>query len=71
MTKQDNPLYQVVTINEATKLWGKEASTLRRAMISRFKESERRKSGKDWLVLYDAMIRVYGKPLHDPEEEEG
>lgn len=70
MLKQDSPLYKVVTINEATKLWNKEASTLRRAMRNRFEEWERRKSGKDWLILYDAMVRVYGEPIRLIANEE-
>lgn len=65
----DNPLYKVVTINEATKLWNKEASTLRRAMHNRFEERERRKSGKDWIILVEAMIRVYGPPIKPIGEE--
>ena len=36
---------------------------MRRAMYNRFEKWERRKSGKDWLILYDAMVRVYGEPI--------
>lgn len=59
MLEQDNPLYKVATINEATKLWKSEAFMLRRIMQNRSEQWELRKSGKGWLILYDAMIRVY------------
>lgn len=57
-----NPLTQVVTISEASDLWGLDSSTLRWAIRrGRFDLDEFRKSGKEWLILKDAMYRVYGK----------
>lgn len=62
--KKNSLLYKVVTINEASVLWNRAASTLRWAIRNgRFEEWEVRKSGKDWLILYDAMVRVYGEPI--------
>lgn len=55
---------QVLTISEASEIWGKEVSTLRRVFANdkSFKAGiDVRKSGKTWLVTRSAMERVYGK----------
>ena len=65
-----NPLYEVLTISEASKLWGLASSTLRWAIRrGKFKvdclnplDDEVRKDGREWLLLRSAMIRVYGEP---------
>ncbi|MCF0163165.1 MAG: hypothetical protein HUJ88_11400 [Fusobacterium necrophorum] len=56
---------EILTIAEASKLWNKEVSTLRRNFMANasFKLGvDCRKSGSTWLVTKEAMIRVYGEP---------
>ena len=56
---------EVLTISEASKIWDKEVSTLRRNFMNNvsFKINvDCRKSGAIWLVTREAMIRVYGEP---------
>lgn len=56
---------EVLTISEASKIWGKEVSTLRRNFMNNvtFKLNvDCRKSGATWLVTKEAMERVYGEP---------
>lgn len=56
---------EVLTISEASQLWGKEVSTLRRNFMNNvsFKTGvDCRKSGSTWLVTKEAMKRVYGEP---------
>lgn len=64
-----NPLNEVLTLNEATHLWGLGTSTLRRLIYdvehgksARLKPGEYRKAGREWLILKSAMIRLYGEP---------
>jgi hypothetical protein len=58
-----NPLDEVLTIGEATQQWGLADSTLRWAIRrGRFKEDEYRKTGREYLILKSAMIRLYGPP---------
>lgn len=54
---------EVLTITEASKIWGKEVSTLRRVIKNgKFTEGiDYRKSGSTWLITKSAMERVYGK----------
>lgn len=55
---------EVLTIAEASKIWRKEVSTLRRVFMNNvsFKQGKDcRKSEGTWLVTREAMERVYGK----------
>ena len=55
---------EVLTISEASKIWNKEVSTLRRNFMNNvsFKLGvDCRKSGATWIVTRKAMERVYGK----------
>lgn len=55
---------EVITIREASELWKKDDSTLRKAFIAgeRFKRGyDCRQSGSTWLVTKYAMEKVYGK----------
>jgi len=58
-----NGLFDVLTLQEAGKLWGKDDSTLRRVITDpKFVENvDYRKTGKSYLVTRVAMERVYGK----------
>jgi len=54
-------LGKVVTAPEAARLWGMDASTVKRAcQQGRFRQHEARKSGGAWLVTLAGMERVYG-----------
>ncbi|WP_197541406.1 helix-turn-helix domain-containing protein [Clostridium botulinum] len=60
----DKSLYEILTITEASELWNKEVSTLRRnfAKGTQFKLNvDVRKSGATWLVTREAMTRIYGE----------
>lgn len=57
-------LNEVLTIAEASLIWGLERSTLRKAFKSgkRFVEGvDYRKSKDTWLVTREAMLRIYGE----------
>jgi hypothetical protein len=53
----------VLTLNEASDLWGVPAGTLRTKLNrqSEFMPGECRKSGEIWLITKEAMLRIYGK----------
>ncbi|KOC47770.1 hypothetical protein ADU86_03820 [Clostridium botulinum] len=64
MYNPDKSLYEILTITEASELWNKEVSTLRRnfAKGTQFKLNvDVRKSGATWLVTREAMTRIYGE----------
>ena len=57
---------EVLTLTEASLLWNKEVSTLRRNFVNNvsFKLGvDCRKSGSTWLVTKASMLRVYGEPI--------
>ena len=56
-------LNMVLTLNEASELWGVPTGTLRSKLIrqSEFLPEECRKSGDVWLVTKEAMLRIYGR----------
>ncbi|URN94539.1 MAG: helix-turn-helix domain-containing protein [Candidatus Pristimantibacillus lignocellulolyticus] len=57
-----SPLYVVYTSREAAELWGLSENTVTQwCNRNKFNEEEARKSGKVWLVTYEAMKRVTGK----------
>lgn len=59
-----NILDEALTTSEAAIEWGKDDSTIRKALVSRrFRDGEYRKAGKDWLVTRSAMLRVFGVPV--------
>lgn len=60
----DSELYHVYTSTEAAKLWDKDESTVRRAIMNeRFVQGvDYRKAGRISLITKDAMIRVFGPP---------
>lgn len=63
-------LDRVVTAAEAARIWGKDASTIkRRCQQGRFLDGEYRRAGKEWLILKSALIRVYGEPKNNLEIE--
>ena len=55
-------LYKVFTLSEAAAIWGKDESTLRRALSKFHQFKEYRKAGRITLITKEAMIRVYGEP---------
>ncbi|MHB8172739.1 MAG: helix-turn-helix domain-containing protein [Thermincolia bacterium] len=65
MCSNMNPLNEVLTLGEATLIWGLADSTLRWAIRrGRFKEDEYRKAETvkgEYLILKSAMIRLYGE----------
>jgi len=61
-----NCLNEVLTAAEASRIWGKDPSTIKkRCQEGRWLEGEYRKSGKEWLILRSALIREYGEPATD------
>ncbi len=57
----DKTLENVMTASEAARLWGKDASTVKKAcQADKFTPDEVRKSGGTWLVTVAGMERVYG-----------
>lgn len=60
---ENSVLDSVLSLQEAAELYGKDDSTLRRAISSgRFSPDEYRKTGRNYIILKSAMERVYGKP---------
>ena len=59
-----NILNEVMTFAEATEKWGLGESTLRSTVNTNklIEGIDYRKSGKVWLVTYNAMLREYGEP---------
>ncbi|TDX46598.1 helix-turn-helix domain-containing protein [Orenia marismortui] len=59
-----NTIDEVLTISEASKMYGKDTSTLRRNFdrgVSFKQGVDIRKAGRVWLVTKAAMEREYGK----------
>lgn len=62
----ENPLNQVLTVNEAAELYGVSQDALKHACAGhhgfppRFTSEECRKSGRYWLVTRSGMERLYG-----------
>ena len=60
-------LKEVLTASEAASLYGLNESTLRRACTGQkgypplFSDQECRKAGRVWLIMRQALERVYGK----------
>ncbi|HBG5344102.1 TPA: hypothetical protein KQG29_001466 [Clostridioides difficile] len=56
--------YKVFTFKEATTLWGLGESTLRSVIRqdNLIEGIDYRKSGSNWLITEDAMLKLYGKP---------
>lgn len=54
----------ILTLKEASILWNKDTSTLRRMILSdKLKENiDYRKSGGTWLIRKDSMLKCYGEP---------
>lgn len=60
---------EVMTLEEAAEMWGKSTDSLRQACIERNGKPPRfeigveaRQSKRIWLVTYEGMLRLYGKP---------
>jgi len=62
--KQDSPFDGLMSLRDATDMWGLNESTLRRAIIyGKFLLGiDVCKFGKQWVISYDSMIREYGEP---------
>lgn len=57
-------LNDILSLKEASEIWGLDDSTLRHAIASdRFKDDEYRKTGRNYIIKKEAMERVYGKSL--------
>ena len=55
-------IHEVLTATEASRLWGLDDSTIKRAcQHGRFDPHEYRNSGTVWLVLRSAVERLYGE----------
>ncbi len=58
------PFDKLISMNDATSIWGLNESTLRKAIsYGKFKVGiDVNKYGKQWVVNIDSMIREYGEP---------
>lgn len=57
---ENTDLNQILSLQEASELWGLEDSTLRKAIANgRFEEGEFRKTGRNYIIKKSAMERVY------------
>lgn len=61
---ENNPFHGLMSLTEASDIWNKEQSVLRRAILTgRLIEGrEAKKFGKQWIVTYAGMERIYGIP---------
>lgn len=59
--------YKVFTFKEATSIWGLGESTLRSVVRqdNLVEGVHYRKSGSNWLITEEAMLKLYGKPKKD------
>lgn len=63
----ENPLNQVLTVNEAAEIYGVKPGTIKRCCLGqhglppRFAPDEFRKSGKFWLITRKGMDRLFKK----------
>lgn len=55
-------LYKVFTLTEASAIWGKDESTIRKSLSKFHQYRDYRKAGRITLISKDAMVRVYGEP---------
>ena len=62
--KESLPFDGLLSFTDATKLWGLNESTLRKAISYGKLVSgvDACKYGKQWVISMDAMVREYGKP---------
>ncbi|SFN60586.1 Protein of unknown function [Pseudobutyrivibrio sp. UC1225] len=62
--KVDSPFDGLMSLRDATEMWGLNESTLRRAIIyGRFLLGiDVCKFGKQWVISYESMLREYGEP---------
>ncbi len=62
--KQNSPFDGLMSLRDATDMWGLNESTLRRAIIyGKFLLGiDVCKFGKQWVISYDSMVREYGEP---------
>lgn len=60
---ENSALDMVLSLQEAAELYGKDDSTLRKAIADgRFSPNEYRKTGRNYIITKSALERVYGKP---------
>ena len=62
------PFDHLISLSDATQLWGLNESTLRKAIsYGKLKDGvDVKKFGKQWIVTLDAMKREYGNPMKQP-----
>lgn len=53
-------LFAVVTVKEAARRWKKHANTVKWAIAAG--KLDCRKSGNVWLITYDSLVKLWGKP---------
>ena len=60
---ENSALDSVLSLQEAAELYGKDDSTLRKAIADgRFSPNEYRKTGRNYIITKEGLERVYGKP---------
>lgn len=59
-----NPFDGLYSLSDAARIWGKDDSTLRRAILNGklLEGIDCKKFGKQWVVTKSAMLREYGEP---------
>lgn len=69
MKRKTSPLLEVFTSREAAERWGLSENTVTQwCNRNKFDEHEARKSGKVWLVTYEAMKRITGEDMITKED---
>ncbi|MGA8944126.1 MAG: helix-turn-helix domain-containing protein [Thermoactinomyces sp.] len=56
-----NPIYGILTAEEAEEKWGLEPGTIRKRCETDWKD-EVRQSQNTWLIPYDTVLKAYGNP---------
>ena len=60
---ENSALDSVLSLQEAAEMYGKDDSTLRKAIADgRFSPNEFRKTGRNYIITKVGLERVYGKP---------
>ena len=59
--QNQSPFDRLLSIEEAARIWGKDSSTIRRAILDGrlIQGVDCKKIGKQWIITVDAMARLY------------
>lgn len=63
-------LFEVVTVKEAARMWGKNRASVVRAIDSRHRPLVARKSDSAWLITVASLRRRWGEPIEPLNTED-